>query len=124
MLPSVVNDNELLYRAIIKVPQLWKNDQNRPSSAVFKDSNGVSVDRDGQRAEAEIINVIKSKFELKAIVKLQTSFCRKIGTKVLAKPLDENMYHAEIHDLGKVALTASKAKKLARACEIVALENN
>ena len=83
-----------------------------------------SVDRDGQRAEAEIINVIKSKFELKAIVKLQTSFCRKIGTKVLAKPLDKNMYHAEIHDLGKVALTASKAKKLARACEIVALENN
>jgi hypothetical protein len=119
MLPSFINDDELLYRAIIRIPYLWKNEDNRPSSAAFKDSKGVSVDRDGEREEAEIIRILKSKFGLKAIVKLQASYCRSIETKVVARPLEDNIFHAEIHDLDKVTLSAAKAKKLAKACEIV-----
>jgi hypothetical protein len=112
MLPSIVNDDELLYRAITRIPHLWKNEQNRPSSAAFKDSKGVSVDRDGEREESEIIRVMKSRFELKAVVKLETSYCKSIETKVLARPLEDNIFHAEIHDLEKINLSSSKAKKL------------
>jgi hypothetical protein len=119
MLPSIVNDTELLYRAITIYPHLWKNELNKPSSAAFKDSKGVSVDRDGQRDETEIIKILKDRFDLKAIVKLETAFCRNIGARVLAKPTKENIFHAEIHDAEKISLSASKAKKLARECEIV-----
>lgn len=50
MLDDEVKDSERLYSAIkISIPHVWKKDVNRPSSAAFKDSKGVSVDREGER---------------------------------------------------------------------------
>lgn len=119
MLPLEISDEENLYRGITKQPQLWKMAQDRPSSAAFKDSKGVSVDREGYRGEAELVDSLNSRFELRAIVFVNAGYCRRIETSPIAKPLDDNPYHAEIHNIDRVELTASKAKKLARGCVVV-----
>lgn len=120
MLPLEISDEENLYRGITKQPQLWKDAQDRPSSAAFKDSNGVSVDRGGDRGETEVVDFLESRFELRAVVYVNAAYCRAIETSPIAKPLDNNPYHAEIHNIDRVELTASKAKKLARECVVVA----
>lgn len=55
MLAKKISDFEILNRAIKPFPNWWKLDVNRPSSAAFKDSRGVSVDRDGGRNQSHII---------------------------------------------------------------------
>lgn len=115
-----IKDEELLYRAIKQFPNWWKAKENRPSSAAFKDSLGVSVDRDANRNESEIIGIIQSRFDLKAIVKVNAGFCRLIQTNLLPKPLHDNPEHAEIHrSENLVELTDSQAKNLAKTCEII-----
>ena len=54
MLPEKIESEEQLYRAIPNKPQLWKDSDGRPTSAIFKDSQGVSVDRDGKRNKERI----------------------------------------------------------------------
>lgn len=51
-------------------------ENGRPSSALFKDSKGVSVDRDGNRSEHEIINALSENVNhesLKVVVYLDAS---------------------------------------------------
>ncbi|GMQ25301.1 hypothetical protein Aoki45_19830 [Algoriphagus sp. oki45] len=115
-----IKDEELLYRAIKPYPNWWKEKENRPSSAAFKDSLGVSVDRDAERNELEIVGAIEERFELKAIVKVKTAYCREIQTYPFPKPLSDNPEHAEIHRTeGIVELTDSQARNLAKSSEIV-----
>lgn len=45
-LPNIKPD-EFLYRGIVELN--WNYEKNEPSSATFKDSKGVSVDRDYHR---------------------------------------------------------------------------
>jgi hypothetical protein len=115
-----IKDEELLFRAIKPFPNWWKEKENRPSSAAFKDSMGVSVDRDAERENAEIIRAIEKRFDLKAIVKVKTFYCRQIQTYPFPKPLPDNAEHAEIHRSDTVIeLTDSQARNLAKSCEIV-----
>lgn len=115
-----IKDEELLYRAIKPYPNWWKEKEKRPSSAAFKDSLGVSVDRDAKRDESEIIGAIEKRFELKAIVKVKTSYCRELQTYPFPKPLIDNPEHAEIHRSENVIeLTDSQARNLAKTCEII-----
>ena len=59
---ETVQKNELLYR-VIKRSQPDSIDENgKPTSALFKQNDGVSVDRDGEREEEEIINTFKNRF--------------------------------------------------------------
>lgn len=116
-----IEPEELLYRAVPNKPQLWKSELNKPSSALFKDSMGVSVDRDGNRSQSDIIHFIKEniKGELKAIILIKAQECFKFNAYPLPKPISNNIYHAEIHDSEtKISLTDSKAKQLSRACKI------
>lgn len=105
-----------------KASVLEKN-SDIPTSAIFKDSNGISVDRDGKREEINIVNSFKKRFpDFKAIVKVKTYDCKnlqvgnvKISLLVLAKPLENNIYHAEIHQSKeKAALTSGQARALAK----------
>lgn len=122
MVPSEINDKELLYRAVPNKPQLWKEKDNRPSSALFKDSKGVSVDRDGNRPDNEIVENFKSKFPCRAVVKVTAGKCRELEALVLAKPLEDNPFHAEIHNnREKIQLSSSKARKLSKAVDVILL---
>lgn len=48
MLPTEILDSEILFKAIKPLEHFWKG--GHPSSAAFKDSKGLSVDRDWREA--------------------------------------------------------------------------
>lgn len=121
MLSAGIDDKEILYRAIPKNPIMWKAEINRPSSAVFKDERGLSVDRDGGRNEQQVISDFDNRLPGRGLVSILTKTCREIGTKPIAKPLEDNIYHAEIHDEnGSVKIKSRvKLRKLSKACKII-----
>lgn len=122
MLDKKIPDTEKLYRVVKTYPNWWKLSTNRPSSAVFKDSNGVSVDRQGDRNQNDIINTLKSRFILKAILSVLTGKCIEIGTFPIYNPSQTNIYHAEIHESeNKTLISSSKARRLSKMAEIVFL---
>jgi hypothetical protein len=119
MLNEHIEDFEYLYRRIILNPNFWDFDNNKPSSAIFKDSNGVSVDRQGQRREHVIVETFRQ-FPIRAVAKIRAIECRNLLTYPVYKPLEENQYHSEIHDsVDKIQISSSKAKKLRDSIEIV-----
>lgn len=122
MVTPTIDDQEVLYRAIRPYPFLWNPQVNRPSTAAFKDPNGLSVDRDGGRPECEIIEEYQSRFDLRAIVSITAGECRQIEVYPVASPSKYNPWHAELHDSENVKLiNKSKQLKLARACKLVEL---
>lgn len=113
--------SDILYRNAPRKPHLWSEEENRPSSALFKDSQGVSVDRLMGRAEKDAVLRLETVFpDSKAIVKLDVSFCISANTVVFEKPLIDNPYHAEIHKSATdIELTNSQARTLAKNAIIV-----
>lgn len=110
----------------------------RPSSALFKDSKGVSVDRDaGRRLEDIIVDEerlhalynagmsdeeIKEKGEkLKAIVSLTDEQCDAVKVCVIPDPIEgENENHALIQKSEtEIQLSKSQARNLAKMATIV-----
>ena len=124
---SNIGYQEKLYRAVkLAKPQLWDDENGRPSSALFKDSKGVSVDRDGNRSEHEIINLLSENINhepLRAVISLDASYCYEVPVELIYSPLENNIYHAEIHDSKeRVQLTSSKARKLSRNCIVISID--
>lgn len=119
MLNKVIKDDELLYRAVPNKPQMWKD--GRPSSAIFKDSKGVSVDRGGGRKEKNIVQSFESRFDnLKAVVSISAGDCRAKNTYVEYDPIEENIYHSLVLDSKEnVTIKKSKARQLTRGVKIV-----
>jgi len=58
MLNDEIEDSEFLYRGVVTQNRDFEND--RPTSATFKDSKGVSVDRDGGREDKYCVNHLKT----------------------------------------------------------------
>lgn len=125
-----------IYRRVKRKPIFMKDDC--PSSALFKDSFGVSVDRDMGRALKDIIEdeerlhnyynrdlaeeEIKQRGEgLRAIISLTDENCDEVGVCVLADPIEgENPYHALLQKSEtEVLLTKGQARALAKAAKIV-----
>ena len=125
MLSKNIQDNEQLYRAVKRSRPDWLDGSNIPTSAMFKDSNGVSVDvdRDGNREESEIFKFMREVSlpkRVKGIVRLAVSECRKTGTKVESAPSEVNPYHANILlDSDDIRRYNIQALKLARASKLV-----
>lgn len=112
MITPIIKNEEFLYRRIIKNPNFWKADLNRHSSAAFKQSNGLSVDRQLNRDELKVIESIQ-KDSLKAISSISCKNCRSIPTYPNYDPLENNIYHAEIYGTpNNRNLTQSQYKKL------------
>jgi hypothetical protein len=97
MIPSEIADEEYLYRRIKNHPNFWKPELNRHTSAVFKQSNGLSVDRNHKRTDSEVIEVYKDA-DIKGLLKLECQFCRSIPTFPIYKAEDFNEFHCEIHN--------------------------
>lgn len=115
---STVDNDEFLYRGVIEVN--WDFENNRPSSSTFKDSLGVSVDRDSLRTEEECINFLEQKKDFFCICKVVTGKIRALDAFVKYVPKDDNIYHSEIHDSEeRVQMRGSKPKKIRDIAEIV-----
>lgn len=122
MLSQQFENSEELYRRIPNRPSHWKSDRT-PSSAAFKDSRGLSVDRGGARSEDEIIQSQISQGDLAAVVSVTVGFCLSLPTTpkyIPYPPAEDNIFHAEIHESEVVVeITNKKAKALARNAAIV-----
>ncbi len=100
-----------MFRGVIKIDWDYKN--NRPSSAAFKDSSGVSVDRGDGRVETDCISFLKSRKDFFAIYKIQTDAVRKLDAFVKYVPTNDNIFHSEIHDSNeRVQMRGSNPKKI------------
>ncbi|MEX2567938.1 MAG: hypothetical protein WD431_18470 [Cyclobacteriaceae bacterium] len=121
MLNEEVDDNEFLFRGV--VDKNWDFENDRPTSATFKDSKGVSVDRDGGRTEKECINKINLVADFHAVCKVRTKDVRKLSAIVLYKPIDENKFHSEIHDsLERIQMRGKKPSRIREKSIVVFLK--
>lgn len=128
-LPNEIADDEDLYRSIPDKPNMKKYHNGefiRFTSAAFKDSNGLSVDRSYYRDESEIIERINDRFGERSLVKLSAKDCRKEGAEPIPDPINENTYHsliipsqADANDRSTHRLKGSLPKKLQRISSIV-----
>lgn len=119
MLSPYLSDDEILYRAVKPFPNWWKPELNKPSSAVFKDSRGVSVDRDAGRSNTEVVAELRSRFPVRAVVSISVAICRGIGTHPIARPLPNHPEHAEIHrSETEIELTNGQARNLSKAAKL------
>lgn len=113
------SEDECLYRGL---PQIWLKDDNSVSSAAFKDSSGVSVDREGSRTEKECIDRMVE--ALPMIIGVGRLTCGDVvNCDALPRylPVEGNEYHSEIHDSAEQIQIkkSSKAKKLANSCRVI-----
>lgn len=129
-------DWKTIYRRIRSKPIFMKD--GRPSSALFKDSKGVSVDRDGGRKLSTIIadeerlhalynagltdeQIKEDGQELKAIIELSSEQCDSVEVCVVPDPIPgENEFHAVIQkNATEIQLTKGQAKSLAKLATVI-----
>lgn len=117
-LNPTIEDEEFLYRGIIEFNWDYKN--NRPSSATFKDSKGVSVDRDNFRQEKECVEYLKEKKDFFGICKVKTRAVKELEALVKYIPTSDNIFHSEIHDSEeRIQLKGKKPKKIRDNSKVV-----
>jgi len=117
-LSLIIDDEEFLYRGIIE--HNWDYENNRPSSATYKDSKGVSVDRDGQRTEKKCITFLKNSKDFFAVCKVMTKTVKELNAIPKYLPIEDNPYHSEIHDSAeRIQMRGSKPKKIRDASVVV-----
>ncbi len=120
MIPDEIENQEILHRAIRQKPCFWKKDKDRPSSALFKDSKGVSVDRCFGRTEAEVKESLINRLgDLKGEARVKVSTCRDKLLRVISNKEENNCYHSLILGETKIELTTGQARYLARNCDSI-----
>ncbi|EET62135.1 hypothetical protein BRYFOR_05799 [Marvinbryantia formatexigens DSM 14469] len=123
MNPEKIENTEMLYRAVrISDPDGFIS--GKPTAALFMDEKGVSVDRDGERTEQEIVETFRKRFgrrnDYHTAVKIGAGTCRSVETCPYPVGNKKNIYHAEIwesEDERRVSLF--KAIRLAQLCKEV-----
>jgi len=126
MLTNQFDPDENLFRAIKNFPNWWDEETNRPTSAAFKDSNGVSIDRQGERPIDEAKNTLLNRFDaLKAIVYISSRESISNDAYPHYNPVDNNEFHSLLKQPdGSIPLTPKIAKKLSRSVLICCKQNN
>lgn len=117
---SEIEDGEILYRAIH--PSFWNYEEDKPTSALFKDRKGVSVDRDGNRNENEVVNFLLKSRKNFGAGKLNAGQTRNIGTYLKPDKTPDNDFHALILESeSRIQISNGKAKELSRIINIIIL---
>ena len=115
---ATISKDEFLYRGVIELN--WDYHNNRPTSAVFKDSKGVSVDRDNFRQEIDCVDFLLSKKHFFAVCKIQTKKIFELDAIAKYLPIEDNEFHSEIHDSSeKVQMSGKKPEKIRNASKVV-----
>ena len=85
---ETVQRHELLYRVIKRSQPDSMDEKGRPTSALFKQDNGVSVDRDGDRDEKIIIKTFKERSikDLRDWLKLKLTYVLITISLLFLKP--------------------------------------
>ncbi|MFZ3110555.1 MAG: hypothetical protein WA234_07715 [Rectinemataceae bacterium] len=111
---------EKLYRKIRPLEAFWDQERNRPTSGAFKDKRGLSVDRQGERDERDVIQTLDKHLPQEGtIVSVSHQQCVNIEIAVVYLPIPENVYHSELHDSPLcVPLSRIKAKRLSEIVNI------
>ena len=118
ILPDIVADEEILYRAIC--PRFWISRLEKFSTAVYKQSTGVSVDRQGNREEQNIIDDYSTRFSNYGLLNISALDCRISETEPISKPSKRNKYHAEIvNDDGNINIPPNKCDKLRQCSNVI-----
>ncbi len=111
---------ERLYRAVYPpniMPMFWKVN-GEISSAVFKDKNGLSVERSGDRDEPSAIKDILRYFSGSIIVVTMRD-CVSCEAVVEYLPTKRSIFHSEIHgSKERKLLSQSQCKHLAKAARL------
>ncbi|MBR5970998.1 MAG: hypothetical protein IK016_11760 [Lachnospiraceae bacterium] len=105
-------DREKLFRAVYPPSHpgmFWKRDGSL-SSAAFADPKGLSVNRGGDRTDAESVEIMRQTFQ-GCIVSLRAGDCKEADAIVKYLPTKANAYHSEIHQSEQVILL-SKMQRL------------
>ena len=118
-----IEDAEVLFR-VVRESDPDGFISGKPTAALFMDKKGVSVDRDGGRAEKEIIETFKERFgkrnDYKTAVKIEAGECRSIETYPNPIGNKKNIYHAEIWESkDEQVVSLIKAIKIAQLCREV-----
>lgn len=115
-----IEDHESFFRVIRPreaYPNLWKGD--RPSSAAFKDSRGLSVNRSDDDRQSSLDNL---KHLQGLIAEVYYKRCEEVGIVAHYLPLENNVFHCELHrNKEQMELSSSQARHLAKAAIILEL---
>lgn len=112
---------EKLYRAVLPKDTFWKENGSL-SSAAFKDKNGLSVDRQKERTDAEAVEFFHKRKFVGEIVYVRVRNCNEVQALVRYLPSRGNAFHSEIHkNWQEKQLSNSQAKKLAQCAKIVTI---
>jgi hypothetical protein len=117
-------ETETLLRGVNKNPNFWNNERNRPTSAIFKDSKGISVNRTGENKKYYIksLELLKSNLNenIRTVVEIEVNYCKELELYLKYLPVENNIYHSEIHKSeNQIVLSKSEAKKLSEICKII-----
>lgn len=118
-----IADSETLYRAIYPYPKFWKIKNQKVSSAAFKSESGLSVDRDGDRQEIEVIQDFRNRNFRGNLIYIGAIKCREIGTHLISSSSMFNPYHAEIHDSESTkVISDEKCELLSQHAQVISEE--
>ena len=101
---------------------MWIEDDDSISSAAFKDSCGVSVDRDGGREEIDCIErMVGALPQIVGVGRITCGEVEECGAIPKYLPVEGNEYHSEIHDSAEQVQikSRSKSRQLANKCQLV-----
>lgn len=104
-------DEEKLFRAVYPPSyraMFWKRDGS-VSSAAFADPNGLSVNRAGDRNDADAITDMRKAFHGN-IVSVLVRNCKETNAVVKYLPSKNNVYHSEIHRNDQTALLSKSQR--------------
>lgn len=113
--------NEVLFRAIKRSQPKSITRKGKVASALFKDDNGVSVDKGDGRTTEEVIEFMKQYFtkRMKGVVSLKKSDVNFMKACVIPAPTTNDEHHAEIYkDCDKTPVDDKQALYFARHCKI------
>ena len=120
MQASLFEQNELLCRAV-RPKGIYYKSSGRLSDAAFKDSKGLSVDRQAGRVVAECVRFMLDDRKLEGDIYTVTYHdCDEVDAVVLPLPTRDDAYHCEIHGSDtEILLTDVQAKMLSLVARCV-----